>query len=98
MFILPLQGNKGYLSILHDKQKLFCMKKIPVPTDFSVNSKSGVRFAIHWTTQQKMELLFIHVLYVLRATRWSEAYFEKYATQEKASCKTKFEKFISGIY
>ena len=57
MFILPLQGNKGYLPRLHDKQKLFCMKKILAPTDFSVNSKSGLRFAIHWATQQKMELL-----------------------------------------
>lgn len=74
------------------------MKKIIVPTDFSVNSKSGVQFAIHWATQQKLELVFIHVLYVLRATRWSESYFEKYAAQEEAFCKIKFEKFISGIY
>jgi len=74
------------------------MKKIIVPTDFSVNSKSGVQFAIHWATQQKLELVFIHVLYVLRATRWSESYFEKSAAQEEAFCKIKFEKFISGIY
>lgn len=74
------------------------MKKVIVPTDFSVNSKSGVQFAIHWATQQKLELVFIHVLYVLRATRWSESYFEKYAAQEEAFCKIKFEKFISGIY
>lgn len=74
------------------------MKKILIPTDFSINSKCGVQFAIYWASRQKLELVFIHVLYVLRATRWSEAYFEKYAAQEEASCKTKFEKFISGIY
>ena len=74
------------------------MKKILVPTDFSVNSKSGVRFAINWAAQQKLELVFIHVMYVLKATRWSESYFEKYVAQEEALCKTKFEKFISDIY
>ncbi len=74
------------------------MKKLLVPTDFSVNSKAGVRFAIHWASQQKLDLVFIHVLNVLRATRWSDAYYEKYAAQEEALCKTKFEKFIAGIY
>ena len=74
------------------------MKKILVPTDFSANSKSGVRFAIHWASQQKIELVFVNVLYILRATRWSDAYFEKYAKQEKELCSTKFEKFIAGIY
>ena len=74
------------------------MKKILVPTDFSTNSKSGVRFAIHWASQQKIELVFVNVLYILRATRWSDAYFEKYAEQEKELCSTKFEKFIAGIF
>jgi len=74
------------------------MKKILVPTDFSVNSKSGVRFAINWASQQKVELVFVHVLYILRATQWSDLYFEKYAKGQQKSCKTKFEKFIADIY
>ncbi len=74
------------------------MKKILVPTDFSVNSKSGVHFAIHWATQQKLELIFIHVLHILRPAQWSNAYFEKYTEQEEKICRTKFEKFIAGIY
>jgi len=74
------------------------MKKILVPTDFSANSKSGVQFAIHWASQQKIELVFVHVLYILRATGWSGAYFEKYAEQQKELCSTKFEKFIGDIY
>lgn len=74
------------------------MKKVLVPTDFSANSKSGVRFAINWASQQEIELVFVHVLYILKATRWSDAYFEKYAEQEKELCSTKFEKFIAGIY
>ena len=74
------------------------MKKVLVPADFSVNSKSGVRFAIHWATRQKLELVFVHVLYILRATRWSDSYFAKYADQEENLCRTKFEKFIAAIY
>ncbi len=74
------------------------MKKILVPTDFSANSKSGVRFAIHWAVQEKLELLFVHVLHILRPTQWSDTYYEKYAEQEKKVYTTKFEKFIRGIY
>ncbi len=74
------------------------MKKILVPTDFSDNSKSGIQFAIHWASRQKIELVFVHVLYILRATSWSDEYFEKYAEQEKELCSTKIEKFIEDIY
>jgi len=74
------------------------MNKILVPTDFSVNSKTGIRFAIHWATRQKMELVFMHVLYIMRPTRWTDSYFAKYAEQEEKVCRTKFEKFIAGIY
>jgi nucleotide-binding universal stress UspA family protein len=74
------------------------MKKILVPADFSVNSKSGVSFAINWATRQKLELIFIHVLHILRPTQWTDVYFEKHAEQEEKTCRTKFEKFIGGIY
>jgi nucleotide-binding universal stress UspA family protein len=74
------------------------MIKILSPTDFSVHSKSGVRFAIHWAAQQKLELVFIHVLHILRPTRWTDSYFEKYAEQEEKICSAKFEKFILGMY
>jgi len=74
------------------------MKKILVPTDFSVNSKSAVRFAMHWSARQKLELVFVHVLHILRPTRWSDAYFEKYARQQEFFCLQKLKKFIAGIY
>jgi nucleotide-binding universal stress UspA family protein len=74
------------------------VKKILVPTDFSANSKSGVRFAIHWAMREKLELLFVHVLHILRPTHWSDPYYEKYTVQEKKVCIAKFEKFIRGIY
>ena len=74
------------------------MKKILVPIDFSVNSKRGARFAIHWSTQQKLELVFIHILHILRPTIWTDAYFAKYAEREEKICRAKFEKFVAGIY
>lgn len=74
------------------------MKKILVPTDFSVNSRAGVRFAIRWANKQKLELVFVHVLAVLRVTSWSDSFFAKYAAEEEEICRRKFEKFITGIY
>ncbi|MEJ7829098.1 MAG: universal stress protein [Segetibacter sp.] len=74
------------------------MKKILVATDFSANSKAGVRFAIHWATRQKLDLVFVHVLTILRITSWSDAYFAIYAAEEEKLCRTKFEKFIADIY
>lgn len=74
------------------------MKKIIVPTDFSINSKAGVRFAIHWASQQNLELVFVHVHHILRATRWSDDYFEEYAAEEQKMCLIKFKKFIGKIY
>lgn len=74
------------------------MKKILVPTDFSANSKSGIRFAINWSRQQTLELVFIHVLYLLKPTRWSDSAFEKYAKQEEKKTRVSFEKYITGIY
>ncbi|MEO6949432.1 MAG: universal stress protein [Ginsengibacter sp.] len=74
------------------------MKKILVPTDFSPGSKSGVQFAIHWASQQNIELIFVHVHYILRATSWSDAHFEKYAMQETKLYNTKIEKFIADMY
>jgi|694.fasta_scaffold07543_4 nucleotide-binding universal stress UspA family protein len=74
------------------------MKKILAPTDFSGNSKSGIRFAIQWAAQQKVELVFIHVLHILRPTIWSDSYFEKYAVQEEKNCSIKFKQFIAAIY
>lgn len=74
------------------------MKKILVPTDFSANSKSGIRFAIQWATQQQAELVFIHVLHILRPTRWSESYLAQHAKEEENLCNEKLKKFITAIY
>lgn len=74
------------------------MKKVLVPTDFSASSKSGILFAINWATRQKLELIFTHVLYILRPTRWSDANFEKYVEKEKRLCRARLEAFIATVY
>jgi nucleotide-binding universal stress UspA family protein len=74
------------------------MKKILVPTDFSVNSKKGIRFAIHWASRQKLELVFIHLLHMLRPANWTDPYIAKNAEEEEKLCRTKFEIFVAGMY
>jgi len=74
------------------------MKKILVPTDFSPNSKSGIRFAVHWAVQQNVELVFIHVLNVLIPTRWSQSTATEYIAGELKACRTRFRKFINDVY
>ncbi len=71
------------------------MKKVLVPTDFSNNSKAGLRFALQWSTMDKLELIFVHVLHILRPTQWTNAYFLKYAEKEKKNYKQKLEEFVA---
>lgn len=92
MFYFPI-------SVLFCKRKkLKTMKRILVPTDFSVNSKSGIRFAIHWASRQKLDLIFMHVLYIQRPLQWSDFYFKKYVKEEEISCEAKLKKFIDSLY
>ena len=39
------------------------MITILVPTDFSENSKAGLRFAIRWSIRQPVKLIFIHIFH-----------------------------------
>jgi nucleotide-binding universal stress UspA family protein len=74
------------------------MKKILVTTDFSANSKAGIRFAIRWATKQKVELVFIHVANIVRMPRWTDSYYEIFAGREMHRYRELLEKFIAGIY
>jgi len=74
------------------------MKKVIVPTDFSENSKAGLRFALHWSTVEKIELVFVHVLHIPRQLQWTDAYFSMYSEKEKETYKDKLEKFVSDFY
>lgn len=74
------------------------MKKILVPTDFSPHSKSGIRFAIQWASQQNLELVYIHVLNSMVPTRWPQSTATKYITGELEACLSRLRKFIKTIY
>lgn len=74
------------------------MKRILVPTDFSIPSKAGLRFAIQWSTQQRIELAFIHILNINKLTSWTDTYIQKIVSQELNAAKTKLEKFVTNIY
>ncbi len=74
------------------------MKKILVTTDFSTNSKAGMRFAIQMASQQACELTFFHSYHILKPSSWSEKTFTSYENHEATKIKAKLEKFVASVY
>lgn len=74
------------------------MKKILVTTDFSSNSKAGMRFAIQMASQQECELTFFHSYYIMKPTSWGEKTFISYENHEARKIKAKLEKFVAAVY
>lgn len=72
--------------------------KILVPTDFSMNSKAGIRFAIQLASQNKSFLIFYHCAQFLKPTRWSEEKYNAYLNSELESTHNQLFKFINDIY
>jgi nucleotide-binding universal stress UspA family protein len=74
------------------------MKKVLVTTDFSSNSKAGLRFAIQMASQQECELTFFHSYYIMKPTSWAEKTFTSYENHEATKIKAKIEKFVASVY
>jgi nucleotide-binding universal stress UspA family protein len=74
------------------------MEKILVTTDFSTNSKAGIRFAIQLASQTNSELIFYNVIQILKPTVWSVLKWNNYAAEEIESHQKKLKKFIQAIY
>jgi nucleotide-binding universal stress UspA family protein len=74
------------------------MKKIVVPTDFSENSKAGLRFALEWSTVEKMEIVFLHVLRIFQPAQWTDPYFLQYPESEKKKISKQLEEFVVEAY
>ncbi len=70
---------------------------ILVPTDFSVASRAGIRFAIQWSRQQNVHITFVHVLTLLRLTKWSDKQFEAFAATERKRLQEKLDALITGV-
>lgn len=74
------------------------MDKILVTTDFSTNSKDGLRFAIQLATQHKFELTFFHSYYIMKPTSWSDKTFAAYETKEAEKIQNNLNRFVNSIY
>jgi len=71
------------------------MQKILVTTDYSNNSKSGIRYAIQLAAKTKKELVFYHVFEGIEDNLWN------IATEKKSNKEHSLEKltrFINSIY
>jgi len=74
------------------------MKKILVTTDFSPASKSAIKFAINWSCQQKLQITFLNVHYILKRASWNESVLEKYVKKELKEADAKLREFVSEVY
>jgi len=73
------------------------MKRILVTTDFSSNSKAGVRFAIQLASQTKCELIFYNVLETSNSNSWI-VNNPKGKKAEHSIRQEKLNRFIAAIY
>lgn len=71
------------------------MKKILVTTDFSANSKAGIRFAIQLAHQAPCELIFYYVNEPLAVNAWTQLDSKE---ELNRLLKDKLTEFISKIY
>jgi hypothetical protein len=69
-----------------------------IQTDFSVNSKSGIRFALQLAKQAGISLAFYHCIPYLKPTRWSDARYDAYVTEEKEGARKRMVSFIHASY
>lgn len=77
------------------------MEKILVPTDFSDNSKPGLRFAIRLAARNKSQLVFINVHLVKRPLGLdseSAGSFEEFKQKELKKTRVKLESFVKRVY
>ena len=74
------------------------MATLLVPTDFSVNSKGGIRFALQLQAQARYDLVFYHSLPLLKPTRWSDARYNQYVQSEKENAARQLYRFVKEVH
>jgi nucleotide-binding universal stress UspA family protein len=72
--------------------------KIIVPTDFSTNSKAGIRFAIQLASQNNSTLVFYHCMELLKPMKWTDGQFNTYVKNQLASMKVQLTSFVEKCY
>jgi nucleotide-binding universal stress UspA family protein len=73
-------------------------KKIIVPTDFSANSKAGIRFAIQLASQDKSTLVFYHCTELLKPMKWTDEQFNSYINTQLAKLRDDIKSFVEKVY
>lgn len=74
------------------------MLKILVPTDFSISSRAGLRYALQWSTQQKLEIRFVHVFHTIRRPDWTDRTFEENVNKDALTYKHKLDLFVQSLF
>jgi nucleotide-binding universal stress UspA family protein len=74
------------------------MKKMLVTTDFSPNSKSGLRFAIQLASQHEYELTFLHVYYIMKPSSWHEKTFTEYEKRQVEKIQRDLNRLVDSVY
>lgn len=73
------------------------MLKLFVTTDFSANSKAGIKFALQLQAQTKCELVFYHVVEIMKPTSWNDIRYKLFAKQKIADFTEKLIAFVSNV-
>lgn len=73
------------------------MFKLLVSTDFSENSKAGIRFALQLASQTKVDIEFYHVIEIIKPTSWSEKRFKFLAQERIKKYNSRLRSFVSKI-
>ncbi|HYG02568.1 MAG TPA: universal stress protein [Chryseosolibacter sp.] len=72
--------------------------KIIVPTDFSGNSKAGIRFGIQLASQTGATLVFYHSMEIVKPVRWTNAQFKTYVTNQLHKTTAYLKTFVEKVY
>lgn len=73
------------------------MLKLFVTTDFSANSKAGIKYALQMQSQTKCELVFYHVIEIMKPTSWNDVRYKHFAKQKIAEFSEKLIAFVSQV-
>jgi nucleotide-binding universal stress UspA family protein len=73
------------------------MTTILVTTDFSTNSKSGIRFALQLASQMPCKLVFYHALELLTPTAWRKEDAIKFVENAVQKVNKELDSFIKSI-
>lgn len=73
-------------------------QKILVTTDYSTNSKAGIRFAIQLASQHSFSLIFFHVIELLIPAKWNDLKAKIHMDEEIRREQARLQRFVGDVY